>query len=111
MSRIPLSTLIELDGPQCIWPQCEIPAIEVSHFHSKGKGGTPNGRRDALENLGGMCWAHARMSDGERPGGWPAYKKAHTLLFGEGWEERIPMGSWAYERAEALRRIVAGRRS
>jgi hypothetical protein len=58
-----------------------------------------------------MCWDHARMSDGEQPGGWPAFKQAHDALFGDGWEWRIPKNRWAWERAEALTALVARRRA
>jgi len=58
-----------------------------------------------------MCWQHARMSDGQQPGGWPSFKQAHNALFGEGWEWRYPMASWGFERAEALTKHVAARRA
>lgn len=110
-SSVSLRGLVEIDGPGCTWPGCQMRATERAHFHSKGAGGTPDGRRDTVENQGGMCWDHARMSDGEQPGGWPAFKQAHDALFGDGWEWRIPKNRWAWERAEALTALVARRRA
>ncbi|MFH2072756.1 MAG: hypothetical protein ABIJ75_07905 [Actinomycetota bacterium] len=104
--------LIELDGPNCVWPRCTEPAVERAHFHSKGMGGTPDGRRDSIENQGGMCHSHARISDGEYgSGGRAQYVEAHNILFGGmwpvGWEAT---GSLAWERAEALMIVVAEKR-
>ena len=106
---VPLRNLVELDGPGCVWPGCQMRATEKAHFHSKGAGGTPDGRRDTIENQGGMCWRHARISDGE----WttrPDYVQSHNALFGEDWESRIPPNGVAFERAEALTRLIAERR-
>lgn len=108
---VPLHNLVEVDGPGCVWPQCRMRATEKAHFHSKGMGGTPDGRRDSIKNQGGMCWHHARMSDGLQPDGWPDFVQQHTALLGEGWEARIPMNRWGFERAEALTRLVARRRA
>ena len=102
---VSLDDLIALDGPECCWPQCHKPATERSHFHSKGAGGTPDGRRDTIENQGGMCRDHARISDGEHgSGGRAQYLAAHDILFRGmwpcAWEQ---LGTLAWERAEALR--------
>ena len=105
---VSLDDLIALDGPECCWPQCRKPATERSHFHSKGAGGTPDGRRDTIENQGGMCRDHARISDGEYgSGGRAQYLAAHDTLFRGmwpcAWEQ---LGTLAWERAEALRLYV-----
>lgn len=100
----------ELDGEHCCWPTCPHRGTEIAHFHSKGMGGTPDGRRNAVDCQGLMCYPHARMSDGLQPGGWPAYKRAHQALLGDDYEERITPDRVAYERAEALTRLVAERR-
>lgn len=96
----------ELAGGICEW--CgERPGQELAHLHSIGAGGRASA--DQISNVGWFCHNCSRMSDGE----WatrPEYVQAHNLLFGEGWESRIPPNRVAWERAEALTRLIAERR-
>lgn len=106
----------ELAGGICEWPRCGRPGEELAHAHSLGAGGRKSA--DVIENTAWLCKPHARMSDGLQPAvwsdgspcGWPGFHQAHTALLGEGWEERIPMNRWGFERAEALIRLVAEKR-
>ena len=98
----------ERDGGMCIWPRCPERADEIMHFHSKGFGGTPDGRRNELTNMGLGCWSHARMSDGEHgEGGRTGYVRAHRDLLGEDYDSVMLPWTVAWERAEALRRRVS----
>lgn len=108
-SSVSIDALIERDGPGCMWPGCRMRATEKAHFHSKGMGGTPDGRRDTIDNQGGMCFRHARISDGLQPNGWPDRKQALQALLGSDFEERIPVDRWAYETAEALKARITAR--
>lgn len=98
----------ELAGGMCDWPQCSEPGSELAHAHSVGMGGRASA--DVISNVAWCCRRHARMTDGMQEN-WPDFQQQHTLLFGEGWEDRIPMCRWAWERAEALTRHVAARRA
>ena len=98
----------ELAGGMCDWPKCDRPGQELAHLHSIGAGGRPSA--DTIENVGWFCHQCARMSDGE----WatrPEYVQAHNLLFGVGWESRIPPSRLAYERAVALTERIAKQRA
>jgi hypothetical protein len=103
----------ELAGGMCDWPSCNRPGQELAHLHSVGAGGRRSA--DTLGNVAFLCGPHARMSDGEQPAcwpdgtpcGWPGFTQSHTALLGEGWETRIPMSRWGFERAEALTRLIA----
>lgn len=109
MSRAALrAQVFELDEGQCRWPGCKHRADELAHLHSRGMGGRRSA--DTVENCMAACQLHARMSDGLQPNGWPDFVQQHILLLGEGWEARIPMSRWGFERAEALTRLVAKRR-
>lgn len=107
----------ELADGRCDWPECGRPGEELAHLHSIGAGGRPSA--DRLGNVAWMCRTHAAMSDGKQPGswpdgtacGWPGFRQAHTALLGEGWDGRIPMGRWGFERAEALTAHVAAKRA
>ena len=105
MSRSGLrEQVMERDHWRCIWPACGRPAVELAHFHSIGVGGRPSA--DDMSNVGALCFAHARHSDGERDGGETAYTRSMIDLFGAEYAS-IPQDRIAYERAEALTRIVA----
>lgn len=98
----------ELAGGMCQWPGCPRPGEELAHLHSIGAGGRPSA--DTLDNTAWLCAPHALMSDGKQRN-WPEFHQAHTALLGEGWEDRISMSHWGWERAEALRRHVARSRA
>jgi hypothetical protein len=98
----------ELAGGMCDWPQCGRPGEELAHLHSIGLGGRKSA--DVIENLAWLCKPHALMSDGLQPGGWPAYKQAHQALLGADYEERVTPDRVAFERAEALTRLIASKR-
>jgi hypothetical protein len=100
--------VFELDEGMCQWPGCLHRADELAHLHSIGAGGRKSA--DTPENCMAACSLHARMTDGLQPNGWPGFLQSHNALFGEGWEWRIPMSRWGYERAEALREHVARKR-
>ena len=102
------SQVQELSGGMCEWPgPCPNPGQELAHLHSVGMGGRK--AADVISNVAWMCHRHARMTDGLQEN-WPDFKQGHNALLGDGWEERIPMVRWAWERAEALTRHVAARR-
>ena len=101
------SLLRETAGERCEWIGCAEAGTEMAHLHSVGMGGRESA--DCLENVAWMCFRHARMTDGLFTS-WPDFKQAHDQLFGRGWEERIPMGRWAFERAERLAEHVKRRR-
>lgn len=95
------------DHGACIWPHCGQPAREIMHFHSRGMGGTPDGRRDDPSNMGLGCYDHARISDGQiGTGGRAQYRRAHLDLLGQDYIE-MPDNRIAYERAEALARLIS----
>jgi hypothetical protein len=100
------SQVRELSGGVCEWCQ-QRPGTSLAHIHSIGMGGRKSA--DDLANVFWACDACALASDG-RQRNWPEFKQLHTILFGEGWEWRIPMNQWAWERAEALTALVAKRR-
>ena len=97
----------ELAGGQCDWPTCQRPGVELAHLHSIGAGGRRSA--DTIANVAWLCSPHGLMSDGKQRS-WPEFKQAHTVLFGDGWEDRIPMAQWAWHRAEALAEHVARKR-
>jgi hypothetical protein len=92
----------ELSGGLCEWCR-ENPGTELAHIHSIGMGGRPSA--DALSNVFWACQACALASDGKQRN-WPEFHRLHTMLLGEGWERRIPMARWGFERAEALKERV-----
>ena len=62
---------------------------------------------DTLGNTMAVCRDHGRITDGEwGSGGAAQYAEAHRILFGAVFDS-IPSDRIAYERAEALTRIVA----
>lgn len=97
----------ELAGGLCEWCR-ERPGTQLAHIHSIGMGGRPSA--DELSNVFWACDVCALASDGKQRN-WPEFHQLHTMLLGEGWEQRIPPNRWAYERAEALTRLVAERRA
>ena len=106
--------VIELDGGMCRWPGCGHPATEIAHLHSRGSGGTPDGRRDDPRNLACMCWRHARYSDGETAGlGRGAYDAAHYRLLGHQLARHLLAhpDRLAWERARALTAHLEATRS
>jgi len=98
----------ELAQDRCDWPDCQNAGAELAHIHSIGAGGRRSA--DTIENVAWMCHQHARMTDGIQSD-WPSFKQSHTALFGDGWEWRIPMDRWGWERAEALTALIAKRRA
>ena len=97
----------ELAGGMCEW--CgEHPGTSLCHIHSIGMGGRKSA--DTIENVFWGCEACGLASDGKQRS-WPEFHRLHTILLGEGWEQRIPMSRWAYERAEALVEHVKARRA
>jgi hypothetical protein len=96
----------ELSGGPCEWCQLR-PGTSLCHIHSIGLGGRKSA--DRIENVFWGCDVCALASDGKQRN-WPEFMQLHTILFGEGWETRLPMSRWGYERAEALTRLVAERR-
>lgn len=104
MSRSELrEQVMERDNWRCIWTHCGRPAVELAHFHSIGIGGRASA--DDMSNVGALCYTHARHSDGERYGGETAYTNSMLDLFGADYATITP-DRIAYERAEALTRIV-----
>lgn len=96
----------ELAGGICEW--CgERPGTSLCHIHSIGMGGRKSA--DTLANVFWGCDVCALASDGKQRN-WPEFLRLHNLLLGEGWEERIPMSRWGFERAEALIALVARKR-
>lgn len=111
------SQIRELAGDGCEWPQCSHRGVEMAHLRSIGMGGRPSA--DVLSNVAWLCAPHALMSDGKQPSqwpdgtpcGWPGFVQAHTALFGDNWQWRIPKSRWGFERAEALKAHVAAKRA
>ena len=94
-------------GDQCEWPLCYQPAAELAHLHSIGLGGRKSA--DTMENVAALCRKHARYSDGELSGdGITDYQQAHFDLFGGRFLE-IPPDRLAWERAEALTKLIEER--
>lgn len=105
------ATLRELVS-ECEWPRCQLHGAEVAHLTSRGMGGTPDGRRNTLDNVAWLCTDHARISDGLYGSGGPdQYDHAHAVLLGPAW---LATGRGhprlAYLRAEALRQLVRSSR-
>ena len=89
------------------WPQCwDTDGLELAHLTSRGMGGTPDGRRNVLDNVALLCHDHARISDGlTGSGGAAQYAAAHRALFGGDRHLDYGLaGSLAHERADALRK-------
>jgi hypothetical protein len=96
----------DISGGTCEW--CgEGPGTSLAHIHSIGMGGRKSA--DTLANVFWACDKCALASDGIQRN-WPEFMRLHTLLLGEGWETRIPMSRWGFERAEALTRLIASKR-
>jgi len=94
-------------GGRCDWPTHNHPGAELSHIHSIGMGGTPDGTRDHMGNVAWLCKAAALVSDGIMPSGGPAqYRLLHIQLLGAGVFEGMSLDRRGWERAEALRRHV-----
>ena len=90
---------------RCDWPRCGNAGSELAHLHSIGAGGRESA--DTIDNVGWLCFDHARMSDGEYGrGGAIQYRQSHLDLFGDAFLD-MPANIIAWERAEALRRVVA----
>lgn len=89
---------------RCQWPSCGEQAQELAHLHSIGAGGRKSA--DTLGNVMVMCRRHARYSDGEYDNR-DAYIEAHNTLFKGMWPVAWEtLGTLAYERAEALKRLL-----
>ena len=93
---------------RCDWPGHRTHAgAELSHIHSIGAGGNPDGSRDDPSNLAWLCRDAARISDGEMGSGGPAqYRLAHILLLGAAVFDGMSLDRRGWERAEALRRHI-----
>ena len=87
---------------------CDEWGTALTHIHSSGMGGTPDGRRDRLSNLLWCCPRHAAYTDGETYGDFERYREWHEALLGEVWS-RLNGPGLAYRRAEALARLVERR--
>lgn len=105
MSRAELrAVVVERSAGQCEWPRCEDRGAELAHLHRVGAGG--RGSADTADNAMWACSDHARISDGEYgSGGAAQYRQAHLILFGDRFLD-MPSHTIAWERAEALRRLV-----
>lgn len=53
-------------GGHCEWSLCVDAAIELAHIRGLGRGGNPDGTRDHIENLAGLCRFHHDLLDGRR---------------------------------------------
>jgi len=42
----------------CVCEICGGPAVDVHHIEARGMGGDPNGDKDVIENLMGLCREH-----------------------------------------------------
>jgi len=115
--RLLRSLCIRRSNGFCEWPSCPNTGSELAHLHSTGMGG----RRSAHspDNAMWMCRDHARIRDGEYgSGGEGQYAAAHMLLGialrgdrfavldGGGSSRVCDIGVLAWERAEALRRLL-----
>ena len=90
---------------RCEWTRCSNAGSELAHLHSIGAGGRESA--DDIGNVAWLCFDHARMSDGEYGrGGAIQYRQAHLDLFGDAFLD-MPANIIAWERAEALRIVVA----
>lgn len=42
----------------CEIPGCGRPCVDINHIDARGMGGDPQGKKDVIENLIGMCREH-----------------------------------------------------
>jgi len=60
----------------CEMPGCGLPCVDINHIEARGMGGNPNGSKDSIENLMGMCRAH-HNKHGDVRADKPMLKKIH----------------------------------
>ena len=72
--QMPNHTAVYMKGINAVpgdWLPCEIcggTAVDIHHSEPKGAGGNPNGDKDTIENLMGLCRScHLKCESGEIP--------------------------------------------
>ena len=73
----------------CICEVCGSPAVDVNHIDARGMGGNPNGEKDQIENLMGLCREH-HLEYGDVPECKPLLRLIHLkYMFYNGLQSQI----------------------